>query len=156
MKQQHHKHCWASSHWPNLRPQEREPWKEGGEEAHKLPEARAPEFCPQLSELGLAPTSLEVTEKARARHALGPRRWEFDRRKKDTKESKHLYSVPSFATNSQSKLQQVNYFLFPSLFLDRPCLTLSEGSYLHNHLCFPESLTSNLGKSVRICESLSW
>lgn len=82
MKQQHHKHCWASSHWANLRPQEREPWKEGGEEAHKPPEARAPEFSPQLSELGLAPTSLEVTEKARARHALGPRRWSLTGGKK--------------------------------------------------------------------------
>lgn len=68
-------HCWASSHWTHLKPQEREPWKEGGEDTQRPPEPWASVFSPQLSEFQLSPQSGGYRESLR--HAPGPQRWEF-------------------------------------------------------------------------------
>lgn len=57
------------------------------------------------------------------------------------------------------KVWQANH-LFPSVFVGDVRAPATDTSHLLAHvyvtICVPKSLTSNLGKSVRIWESLSW
>lgn len=77
---------------------------------------------------------------------------------RNTKEQKYLCSVSNFVTNSVSKTTQPVSVSFIICQMSRPNWLNTHGlkAHIYVSICGPQSLTSNLGKSVRICESLSW
>lgn len=110
MKRQDHKQWWTSGHCHNLRPQEKKSWKEEGEEAHVS--CWAARFTVHSSERAWVGTCKPWSDRESLRRqlwALSHGAWQGER--KNTKESKNLCFIPSFATNSQSLTSESFCFL---------------------------------------------